>query len=955
MADTVHFMLSCNGNYLCHAAVVLISVMEHASPKRFYHCHYFKDDVKDWQIRQFVSISRQYKNLEITVHEPQIDINYNGHYTRSACVRLNIDKELPELEKCLYLDADMLITDDIARLYDTDISGFTAAVAQDFILNHFVRNKLNAYLDTNENFNCYNWESYAREILKIVSPEKMFNAGMILFNIPEYRKHSIGKKAIDFINQYNPPLVDQDALNSFMDGKVKYVSERWNVNLALNLDIKDPLYSSYNAVRNNVGIWHGHFWDHLEENFPCKKAYLRCLKKSPFEKKEYALLIHGPFKEQWLKQIYKQIHKFNPGFKQIVLVSYSHDIQAYHEKLRKYPIQNIQIIAVDDPQNPGFCNINRQLICVKKGLDAIFSGAFVFKLRNDQCVDFNKVLKEADFYKINTTNCYSRADRLYHPSDMFLFASQKLLKDYYSMPLSEKNHDETVRQNIEICHKNPTLNYLPIAPESELCRHYLRLKNWFLLETKKDSLDALKKYFNIMNSWDINFRWKKKRNHIFSAGSIILPHYFSVAPFPGTPLEKARCLNHHQLENKKPSFKDIFYICISKTVWSFWKYNKSGFIPRIKKIIKNLAGQLFSIKNTHKGKEKYKVLTLAGIKIKKKLKKKATEKISNETVINILKSRHNVPLTSDGEFYYYRSLPVFSKDFNLYSDKCTFPKTAVILQGPIIEDNNFTLETLRIYKKIFNNPSCVIILSTWKGNNQQLLTQIRNTGIEVIESDIPKEKGRGNINLQSFSTLAGIEFARAAGCEFVLKTRTDQRFYAANILEFLFNIQKTFPLDAKVKEIRKRLIALSFNTFKFRIYGVSDMFLFGHIDDVYNFWNLPTDYFTPELFSGKEQLEIFQKHCPETVVVTSFLKNIGYTPLQTLEDTYKVYARYFCFIDKETVEMFWPKYSNANSRWEKFQVSPLEEMKFRDWLNLYYRTGINREYVNIQFKELPEF
>ena len=110
MADTVHFMLSCNGNYLCHAAVVLISVMEHASPKRFYHCHYFKDDVKDWQIRQFVSISRQYKNLEITVHEPQIDINYNGHYTRSACVRLNVDKELPELEKCLYLDADMLIT-----------------------------------------------------------------------------------------------------------------------------------------------------------------------------------------------------------------------------------------------------------------------------------------------------------------------------------------------------------------------------------------------------------------------------------------------------------------------------------------------------------------------------------------------------------------------------------------------------------------------------------------------------------------------------------------------------------------------------------------------------------------------------------------------------------------------------------------------------------------------------
>ena len=42
--------------------------------------------------------------------------------------------------------------------------------------------------------------------------------------------------------------------------------------------------------------------------------------------------------------------------------------------------------------------------------------------------------------------------------------------------------------------------------------------------------------------------------------------------------------------------------------------------------------------------------------------------------------------------------------------------------------------------------------------------------------------------------------------------------------------------------------------------------------------------------------------------------------------------------------MFWPKYSNMNSRWEPFENPALEEIKFRDWLNLYCRNGVNKDW-----------
>ena len=312
-----------------------------------------------------------------------------------------------------------------------------------------------------------------------------------------------------------------------------------------------------------------------------------------------------------------------------------------------------------------------------------------------------------------------------------------------------------------------------------------------------------------------------------------------------------------------------------------------------------------------------------------------------------------IPLIYKNQFYYYNFLPVNSLDFSRESVPVNLPKTAVILQGPILYDNNFTLETIKIYKRTF--PSAELIISTWLTEDRMCLKNLAALGVYLVKSDKIDHHGRDNLNLQIISTRAGIRKARELGCKYVLKTRTDQRFYATNILQYLFDILKTFPV-VKDAPLKSRLIACSFNTFKYRWYGISDMFLFGHIEDVEKYWNIPFDNAAPVEWSNcKNNYEVFERHRSETYIAQRFLEKIGWELKNSLADSYKLYAELFVFIDRDSLQMFWPKYSNKSLRWNFFDTNPMEEIKFADWLNLYHRRGVLPEWAAKEWDYLPNY
>ena len=86
----------------------------------------------------------------------------------------------------------------------------------------------------------------------------------------------------------------------------------------------------------------------------------------------------------------------------------------------------------------------------------------------------------------------------------------------------------------------------------------------------------------------------------------------------------------------------------------------------------------------------------------------------------------------------YHLRPKIFKDFELESTCEISEKFAVIIQGPIQENEEFLKQTVKIYKKIFKNS--LIIVSTWESENKQFIEELRNENIHIILTDDTKIK-----------------------------------------------------------------------------------------------------------------------------------------------------------------------------------------------------------------------
>ena len=291
-------------------------------------------------------------------------------------------------------------------------------------------------------------------------------------------------------------------------------------------------------------------------------------------------------------------------------------------------------------------------------------------------------------------------------------------------------------------------------------------------------------------------------------------------------------------------------------------------------------------------------------------------------------------------FITYHQRPIKTNSIQTKSQlEPDLPQLAIIIQGPIMTKHEFTFETIKLYKQHF--PNAIIILSTWGDEPKEALTKIEKLEIIILLNTKPQYAGISHINYQIVSSKEGIKKAKKLGAEYVIKTRTDQRMYATNIEQFLFNILNTFPLNASVKKQKKRLIGLSLNTFKYRMYGMSDMFTYGHIDDMLLYWDIPLDtreFNEKDKEKARMSLRNFAEwRVCEVFLTTEFLKNIEKPIKWTLRDSWGVFADHFCIIDKESLGMFWNKYGLEEYRWKKYDksINIFEEMNFENWLNIY--------------------
>lgn len=127
------------------------------------------------------------------------------HITEPALYRLILPELLPDCKKCLYLDGDTIICDDISPLYDIDISNHFVAGVSGF---GFIFGKTTQRLG----FPCADY---------------YLNSGMLLMNLEEMRKQ---KKVEEFISLLDRDFrwIDQDIINLACYGGILNVDIKYN-------------------------------------------------------------------------------------------------------------------------------------------------------------------------------------------------------------------------------------------------------------------------------------------------------------------------------------------------------------------------------------------------------------------------------------------------------------------------------------------------------------------------------------------------------------------------------------------------------------------------------------------------------------------------------------------------------------------------------------------------------
>lgn len=168
-----------------------------------------------------------------------------------------------EIKKAIYLDSDIVVKDDIAKLWKFDIGEQILGVVHDFA------------------------GAYRRKELEIPDEYSYFNAGVLLINLEAWRKSNLTSKLIRFIKG-NPEKLkfhDQDALNALLYNTVKYLPYRWNVQTPifqqqiiedsdLQQAIKSPAIIHYTTASKPWHITNTHYY---------KEEYYKYLKLTPFK------------------------------------------------------------------------------------------------------------------------------------------------------------------------------------------------------------------------------------------------------------------------------------------------------------------------------------------------------------------------------------------------------------------------------------------------------------------------------------------------------------------------------------------------------------------------------------------------------------------------------------------------------------------------------------------------
>ena len=269
----VHVAFSADDHYLQHLTVTIYSLLQVAGAGHFYHLHILDGGISDINKKKLIASLKNFTNKSLKFY--QIDKNIFKdtqkflHLNEVCYFRILLPNILKNIKKVLYLDADLLIFDDVAKIFATSLSA-NNPIAAVKVFHPNYQQVLSKQFKTNLSF--------------------CFNTGVLLINLQAMRRNNLVKKLITFsIENTNKLLAaDQDVFNIVMNNKVSKLDPTWNVGSYI-FYAKSNFYcqlsqKKFQQLKNNPGIIHfdgAKPWSFAHFH-PYRKQYFTILDQTEF-------------------------------------------------------------------------------------------------------------------------------------------------------------------------------------------------------------------------------------------------------------------------------------------------------------------------------------------------------------------------------------------------------------------------------------------------------------------------------------------------------------------------------------------------------------------------------------------------------------------------------------------------------------------------------------------------
>ena len=220
MNREIPIFFTIDDSYAPFLAVALNSAIKNSDPQRNYKAIVLYQDLGADNISRLQSLQTENFKIElmpIRANMEALDDRMSNrlrcdYFTLTIYFRLFIPSMFPQYDKGIYIDSDVVLTDDIAKLFDIDIGENYIGACNDLSISDIP--PLVAYTEKAVGVN-------AKEYI---------NSGVLLMNLKKMRDDDLEGHFLSLLNKYHFDSIapDQDYLNAMCNGKIYYLEEKWD-------------------------------------------------------------------------------------------------------------------------------------------------------------------------------------------------------------------------------------------------------------------------------------------------------------------------------------------------------------------------------------------------------------------------------------------------------------------------------------------------------------------------------------------------------------------------------------------------------------------------------------------------------------------------------------------------------------------------------------------------------